>query len=71
MAKKVVVIITTIENANFTVQASREDQNYIEYGIKVSRKKIEKHIQNTLISYVGRQSIGRFFLIKQSHSPKY
>ena len=36
MAEKVVVIITTIENANFTVQPTREDKNYIEYGIKVS-----------------------------------
>ena len=36
-AGKVVVIITTIENANFAVRRpTREDKHYIEYGIKVS-----------------------------------
>ena len=34
--EKVVVIITTIENANFAVRPTREDKHYIEYGIKVS-----------------------------------
>ena len=45
-AEKVFVIITTIENANFAVLPTREDKHYIEYGIKVSWKYIEKHIQN-------------------------
>ena len=35
-AEKVVVIITTIEKANFTVRPTREDKHYIEYEIKVS-----------------------------------
>ena len=36
MAAEKVVIITTIENANFAVRPTREDKHYIEYGIKVS-----------------------------------